>query len=59
MNLNTLLQWGGMIAILLIVIVLAAIRIIRFIKSMRSSDSPQCSCGCEGCVLKCDRRKPK
>ena len=40
MNLNTLLQWGGLIAILLIVSILAAIRIIRFIKSMRSSDGP-------------------
>ncbi len=58
MDLNTLLQWGSVIAILLIVITLAVIRIVRLIRSMRSSSSPQCSCGCDGCSQKCDLRKP-
>jgi len=54
---NNLLQWGAVIAILIIVAATICRRFIRLRKTVKSTDST-CACGCASCHLNASCKKP-
>jgi|GEM_PF-6435180 len=50
MNLNDILQWGAVIA-LLVIIALIMVRKIMRLRHNAGSDAGDCSCGCGSCKV--------
>lgn len=54
---NALIQWGIVIAILIIVAITIVRKIINFQHSMKDDSNMGCGCGCSGCSAKCDLKE--
>lgn len=54
---NALIQWGIVIAILIIVAITIVRKIINFQRSMKDDSNMECGCGCSSCSAKCDLKE--